>query len=233
MDENEQEPENAEELEYDLDAEDSEEIEDEAEDSAADESAEEPEEEAEEDTPAAAPVMFEAGEDADDAVLRNLLGDEAYAALMRKNEQRISRQLQAMSVANIHVTTAAAQNPQLFSKYGARLQHTISQLSPDLRAKPEAVNVAVANLLMEEAKTKGLGAALANLAGLAGGKGTPAPRAPKAPIPASQRPPSPNVGSGTTRKLNNDQARIETIKSRYGLNDAEARAALQDEGVLR
>lgn len=172
----------------------------------------------------------EAGEDADDAALRDLMTPEAYASMRRVMAREMRQQMQAMTAANIHVTTAAAQNPELFRIHGARIQHNLAQLDPSLRAKPEAVAIAVAGLFLEEAKTKGIGPALAKLSGMAS-PAKPAVKAPKAPIPAAQRPPSPASSRGTAQP--NVQERRLNALMEYGLSKSEALQALTDEGVLR
>ncbi len=141
--------------------------------------------------------------------------------------------MQAMTAANIHVTTAAAQNPELFRVHGAAIQHKLAQLDPSLRSRPEAVNIAVAGLLIEEAGKKGIGVALAKLSTLVGAAKPAAAKPAKAPIPASQRPPS--ASSGNTRPLsaNREEGRIKLMMENYGLSKAEALAALSDEGVRR
>lgn len=210
-------------------------------DDEGDEDSEEPEAPAEEDAssdeeaePAAvSPYVAEAGEDDDDAALKDLMTPEAYAAMRRVMARQIGQQMQAMTAANIHVTTAAAQNPELFRVHGARIQHNLAQLAPELRSKPEAVNIAIAGLFIEEARSKGPGAALAKLAGLVANAEKPAPRA-KVPIPAAQRPPSPSSGTRSAAPIGNtEERRVKVLMERYGLSAAEARAAMVDEGVLR
>jgi hypothetical protein len=176
----------------------------------------EPEQQEEEESTQQVPAVAIDGEDADDAVLRELLGDDAYAALQRKQEKRMAIALQSMSAASINVTTAATQNPELFRVYGPRIQHTISQLPAELRSKPEAVNVAVANLLMEEANKNGIGAALSKLAGMAAGHKVPATKVPKAPIPPEQRPPSP--GSGVRPMVREGSRAKKELAARFGMS---------------
>lgn len=139
------------------------------------------------------PYVAPAGESADAALLRDGMTPELYDAMRREMAAEISRHMQAMQTANIHVTTAAAEHPELFRQYGARIQATLAELPPETRVKPEAVHIAIARIVMEEADRGGLGKTLRRLADLAEGGGESRPvRAPKAPIPAAQRPPSPS-----------------------------------------
>lgn len=183
----------------------------------AEEEEAEPEEEVEPEAPATqyVPTIAAAGEDADDALLREGMTPELYEANLRVMNKAIARQMQAMQIANSHVTIAAAQHPEIFRAYGPRIQETISQLPTETRARPEAVNIAIARILMEETPTKGLGATLRHLADLAEGQ-APAPKvkAPKTPIPAAQRPPSPKSGGGTVVPLRGRDADIALLMKR-------------------
>lgn len=202
---------------------------DEAIEDAEDEAAPEPEPDAEEEAeaPQPAPFVATAGEDADDLALKELMTPEAYAAMRRVMQRDMSRALQSMSAANIHVTTAAAQHPEIFRVYGARIQHSLSQLPEALRAKPEGVNVAIANLLLEEANSKGIGAALSKLAAMAASeKAAPAPKPPKAPIPAAQRPPSPSNG---VRPLNRE-SRVQREMAKFGISGRALDDLMEDLG---
>ena len=112
--------------------------------------------------------------------------------------------MQAQQAATIHITTAAAKHPELFRVHGAKITQSMAQLPPELRTKPEGVNIAVANVLLEEAAATGdLAGSLKKLAALAEGKPapTPAPKKAKAPLPAGQRQPASTVRETVTRKV--------------------------------
>jgi hypothetical protein len=164
---------------------------------------EESEIENQEETPAPYFELPPTGENADDAELRQLLGDTAYDALQRRLEDRISRQMQSAQAATMHVTAAAAKHPELFRQFGAAINQSLLQIPSDLRSKPEAVNIAVANLILQEAaRTGDLGATLQKMAHLTGNnafKTTEPPKA-KTPIPATQRQPAGTVKGGTPQR---------------------------------
>lgn len=188
----------------------------------AEDETEEVQQEVEDEPESPAPVApsFDVNSDPDLALLTETLGPDVVAAMNRV----LARSAEAASLASIHVTTFAAENPELARVYGARIHQAVSRLDPSLRARPEAVNVAVASLLIEEANTKGLGPTLAKLASMTG-KGSASPRksntvTDKAPIPAAQRPPSPGSGRQSTPETprSGREGRIQHYMAEYGLD---------------
>lgn len=160
------------------------------------------------------PRVVQPGESPDAALLREGMTPDLYEAMKREMQRDIAHQMQAMQAANIHVTTAAAEHPELFRNYGSRIQQTLSELTPELRSQPNAVNIAIGRIVMEDAPTAGLGATLRKLADMAEGRApsAPAPKPAKQPIPAEQRPPSPsNRGQATAQPLTRREADIRLI----------------------
>lgn len=205
--------------EEDLDLEDDPDAEDE-EDEPEDE---EPEEEI--GRPYVAPVAH-VGEDDDDALLREGMTPELYEAMMRKMRKEMASEMQTMAAANIHVTTAAAEHPELFRSYGPRIQQTLSELPAATRSKPEAVHIAIARIVMEDGPAKGLGVTLRRLADMADGNAKPRTQQakPKAPsIPPEQRPPSPSSRGKDARPLSSYDRKVDLMMKDGGLTREQAR----------
>lgn len=162
------------------------------------------------------------GETPAEAKLRELLADpEISAALDAAMSAKISKALQSYGASQVHLTTAAAQHPELFRVYGPKLNTYISEQPENIRGQKLGMDAAVARLILEEAQKSDMATAVAKVNGMMGKQ--PAAKSPKTPIPAAQRPPSPSTG--TPAPASARESKIKFAMKTFGLSRSEAEDA--------
>lgn len=175
-----------------------------------------------------------AGEDEDDAAIREGLGDDLYNRLLRKFNTRMQSTFQAQATAMQHVAIAAAEHPEFFRTYAPQIQATLSQLAPEVAARPDSVNIAVATILMHEAGASDLKTAAKKVLSLLAGEKQPAKTAapPRTPIPTAQRSPQPTAAPQQRRPTTTREGAIKRIVDTWGVSPSEARRMLEEEQVI-
>lgn len=150
--------------------------------------------EAEDDEPAQ--VFLPQGEGPATAKLREMLDPDVNAAVQAAIAEQVNRAMQTFGVTQASYTAAAAAHPEVFRKYGGKIQMALAMFPEHERHTRKSVDLAITLATIEDKAGKPeFARELLKIAQqLNGGTATAAPKPPKEPIPAASRPPSPSSG---------------------------------------
>ena len=179
---------------------------------------EDPEVIIDEDDDAPAAVYLPQGDGAAASRLKEHLADpETFALVQAMVREETQRSIQANNVTQSSFNAAAAEAPELFRKYGGKINMVLATFPEAERHTRKAVDIAAVLAATEhKAGTKEFAAEILKVAQQLNGKAAaPAPRAPKAPIPAEQRPPSPAAAGRGAAPRESRAAR--EMASRFGI----------------
>lgn len=183
-----------------------------------DELTEAPEAEAEDNQPAS--VFLPTGEGPATARLREMLDPDVNAAVQAAIQEQVTRAMQSFGVTQANYQVAAAQHPDIFKKYGPRIQQALSMFPEGERHTRKAVDIAMMFVLEDKAGKPEFARELLKFAQQLNGAAT-APKPPKPPIPAASRPPTPSSGVRSQAMPPREQ-RIKDLMKEFGLDREEA-----------
>lgn len=188
-----------------------------------DELAEAPEGEAEDDQPAS--VFLPTGEGPATARLREMLDPDVNAAVQAAIQEQVTRAMQSFGVSQAAYAAAAAQHPEVFRKYGSKIQMALSMMPEQDRHTRKAVDYATTLAVLDDkAGTPEFGRAMLRLAQQLTGDAS-APKPPKAPIAPASRPPNPSSGV-RSQPISNREQDIKAVVNKYGVTRDQAEAMM-------
>lgn len=179
---------------------------------------------------AAAPVILPEGEGPASRRLKEALADPEVSELLRAAmAEEVQRSLQVYGVTQAAFQTAASQHPEIFAKYGGKIQMMLSMMPEKDRHTRKSVDIATLIATTEhKAGTPEFASELLKVAQkLTGKAATAQPKPPKAPIPAASRPPS-SSSAGRAMPASVRDTRIKSIMAEFGLDREEAEAMQYD-----
>lgn len=170
-----------------------------------------------------APVFLPTGEGPATARLREMLDPDVNAAVQAAIQEQVSRAMQTFGVTQASYTAAAAQHPEVFRKYGGKIQMALAMFPEHERHTRKSVDLAITLATIEDkaGKPEFARELLAIAQQLNGGKATAAAKPPKEPIPAASRAPSPSSGVRSQAVSRRDST-IKLIMKDAGVTKAEA-----------
>lgn len=120
------------------------------------------------------------------------LGDEPLAVIEAMIDRRVAARLASVTHANIHLQRAAQEEPELYRLYGAQTQSMLSQMTPEVAASKQGVQMATLGAIARKVNKTGdlRGAILEAAAALQ----KPTAARTQKPLPPEARTPSPTVG---------------------------------------
>lgn len=171
-----------------------------------------------------AQVYLPQGEGPAKARLKEMLDPEVFASVQAYVQEETSRAMQTFGVTQASFTAAAARHPEVFRKYGGKIQMALAMFPEQDRHTAKSVDIAITLATIEDkAGTPAFAKELLKIAQqLNGGTtGAAAARPPKEPIPAVNRPPSPSSGVRSQAVSRRDST-LKLIMKDGGYTKAEA-----------
>lgn len=175
-----------------------------------------------------APVYLPTGEGPATARLREMLDPDVNAAVQAAIHEQVSRAMQTFGVTQAAFGAAAAAHPEVFRKYGGKIQMALAMFPEHERHTRKSVDLAITLATIEDKAGKPeFAKELLKIAQQLNGGRETAPKAPKAPIPALSRPPSPSSGA-RAQVVSTKEQKIDTLMKSYGLDREEAEGMLYE-----
>lgn len=172
-----------------------------------------------------AQVYLPTGEGPATARLREMLDPDVNAAVQAAIAEQVSRAMQTFGVTQAAFQAAAVQHPEVFRKYGGKIQMALSMFPEHERHTRKSVDLATALATIEGVAGKPeFAREFLKIAQQLNGGAEPKAKAPKAPIPAVSRPPTPSSGT-RAQAVSNKESNIKALQTKYGLDREEAEAA--------
>ncbi len=170
-----------------------------------------------------AQVYLPTGEGPATARLREILEPDVFSAVQAAIAEQTNRAMQTFGVTQASYTAAAAAHPEVFRKYGGKIQMALAMFPEHERHTRKSVDLAITLATIEDKAGKPeFARELLKIAQQLNGGTTPAaPKPPKEPIPAASRPPTPSSGV-RSQAVSRKESTLKLIMKDAGVTRAEA-----------